>query len=235
MKNSKKVLSRVFSEDFSRNSKEILILLPLPGKKILDPRSQVVQQWNRIFLFSCFVSLFLDPLFFYLPVVRSDQCIEIRRNAEIILTVLRSVADVFYLIQIGVRFRTAYVAPSSRVFGRGELVIDLSKISSRYVANTFAVDLVAALPLPQVNRKPIQTTRTSLHSSVIYNFTILSASAVGNHPLHGRIDDDQHQEHSTPQYNHPVHTSLVYYRATLVRDRQEHWSHHQNGVGRRCV
>lgn len=155
-----KVLLRVFSEDFSRNSKEILILLPLPGKKILDPRSQVVQQWNRIFLFICFVSLFLDPLFFYLPIVRSEQCIEIRRNAEIILTVLRSFADVFYLIQIGVRFRTAYVAPSSRVFGRGELVIDLSKISSRYFANSFAVDLVAALPLPQVNTHA----DTSLHS-----------------------------------------------------------------------
>ncbi|CAN4117072.1 unnamed protein product [Withania somnifera] len=41
---------------------------------------------------------------------------------EIVLTVVRSVIDAFYLVQILVQFRTAYIAPSSRVFGRGELV-----------------------------------------------------------------------------------------------------------------
>ncbi|KAF5930985.1 hypothetical protein HYC85_031858 [Camellia sinensis] len=56
----------------------------------------------------------------------------------------------FYIIQIYVRFCTAYVAPSSRVFGRGELVIDYSKIVSRYLRKRFWIDVIAALPLPQV-------------------------------------------------------------------------------------
>uniref|UniRef100_A0A2N9GQJ8 Cyclic nucleotide-binding domain-containing protein n=1 Tax=Fagus sylvatica TaxID=28930 RepID=A0A2N9GQJ8_FAGSY len=61
-----------------------------------------------------------------------------------------SVTDVFYVIQIFVRFHTAYVAPSSRVFGRGELVIDSSQIAMRYLKRGFFIDLIAALPLPQV-------------------------------------------------------------------------------------
>ncbi|CAL5424202.1 unnamed protein product [Camellia sinensis] len=64
---------------------------------------------------------------------------------EVMLTIIRSIADMFYIIQIYVRFCTAYVAPSSCVFGRGELVIDYSKIVSR-----FWIDVIAALPLPQV-------------------------------------------------------------------------------------
>lgn len=66
------------------------------------------------------------------------------------LTIIRSAVDVFYFIQIVVRFHTAYVAPSSRVFGRGELVIDSSKIAKRYLYKDFWLDLLAALPLPQV-------------------------------------------------------------------------------------
>ncbi|KAL2492845.1 Cyclic nucleotide-binding domain-containing protein [Abeliophyllum distichum] len=53
------------------------------------------------------------------------------------------------LSRIFVRFRTAYVAPSSRVFGRGELVIDSSKIAIRYLQKSLWLDVIAALPLPQ--------------------------------------------------------------------------------------
>ncbi|KVI09348.1 Cyclic nucleotide-binding domain-containing protein, partial [Cynara cardunculus var. scolymus] len=108
-----KVLSRVFSEDYERVQ-----------KKILDPRGLTIRKWNHIFLFACLISLFVDPLFFYLPSVRtSHACIHIGLTLEIGLTVVRSIADVFYTIQILIKFRTAYVAPSSRVFGRGELLL----------------------------------------------------------------------------------------------------------------
>ncbi|XP_076894156.1 protein CNGC15c-like [Bidens hawaiensis] len=63
---------------------------------------------------------------------------------------MRSIADVFYMIQIYVKFMTAYVAPSSRVFGRGELVIDSAKIAKRYIKGDLWIDFVAALPLPQL-------------------------------------------------------------------------------------
>lgn len=136
-----KVLSRVFSEDYERVK-----------KRILDPRGPTIRRWNKIFLVACLVSLFVDPLFFYLPVVSQNLCIEIGFTLEVVLTVIRSISDVFYAIQICIRFRTAYVAPSSRVFGRGELVIDSRKIASKYLKKYFWVDAVAALPLPQVCR-----------------------------------------------------------------------------------
>lgn len=57
------------------------------------------------------------------------MCMDASIPLEQVLTVIRSAIDMFYLIQIIVRFHTAYVAPSSRVFGRGELIIDSSKIA----------------------------------------------------------------------------------------------------------
>ncbi|KAL2541099.1 putative cyclic nucleotide-gated ion channel 15 [Abeliophyllum distichum] len=134
-----KVLSRVFSEDYERVK-----------KKILDPRGPTIRRWNKIFLVACLVSLFVDPLFFYLPVVEENVCINIGFTLEVVLTIIRSIADIFYMVQIFVRFRTAYVAPSSRVFGRGELVIDSSKIAIRYLQKSLWLDVIAALPLPQV-------------------------------------------------------------------------------------
>lgn len=134
-----KGLSRVFSEDYE-----------VVKKKIFDPRGHVINQWNKIFLVSCLISLFVDPLFFYLPGMKPGMCMDINLSLEISLSVVRSIVDAFYMIQIFIRFRTAYVAPSSRVFGRGELVIDPSKITSKYLYRDFWLDLVAAVPLPQV-------------------------------------------------------------------------------------
>lgn len=130
----------MFSEDYESDRLE---------RKILDPRGPIIQKWNKIFLAACLVSLFVDPLLFYLPATREEECIYIAVPLEVVLTTIRSLADVFYVIQIFVRFRTAFIAPSSRVFGRGELVIDPVKISSRYLSKGFSIDLFTALPLPQ--------------------------------------------------------------------------------------
>ncbi|XP_021289139.1 protein CNGC15b-like isoform X1 [Herrania umbratica] len=135
----KKELSRVFSEDYE-----------VVEKTILDPRGPDINKWNKLFLVACLISLFVDPLFFYLPQAKKSMCITVSLPLEIDLTVTRSVVDAFYIIQIFVRFRTAYVAPSSRVFGRGELVIDPTKIASRYLHKDFWLDIIAAQPLPQV-------------------------------------------------------------------------------------
>ncbi|CAK9150342.1 unnamed protein product [Ilex paraguariensis] len=122
-------------------------------KKILDPGSELFLKWNRIFLFSCLVALFVDPLFFYLPSVENDSnssCMTTDLNLGIIVTFFRTVADIFYLLCIIIKFRTAYVSPSSRVFGRGELVMDPKKIARRYLKSDFFIDVVATLPLPQI-------------------------------------------------------------------------------------
>ncbi|KAG4959518.1 hypothetical protein JHK87_036151 [Glycine soja] len=132
-------LSRVFSEDY--DAAEILVL---------DPRGHRVNTWNKIFLAACLLSLFVDPLFFYLPVAKKDKCIDMSTGLEVFLTIIRSLIDAFYIIQIYFRFQTAYIAPSSRVSGRGELIIDSSKIASKYMRRDFWLDVMAAQPLPQV-------------------------------------------------------------------------------------
>ncbi|XP_015572556.2 probable cyclic nucleotide-gated ion channel 14 [Ricinus communis] len=122
-------------------------------KRILDPGTDVYLQWNRVFLFSCLVALFVDPLFFYLPSVANrgvTSCMDTDLNLGITVTCFRTFADIFYILHLVVKFRTAYVAPSSRVFGRGELVVDPKKISWRYFKSDFFIDLIAALPLPQI-------------------------------------------------------------------------------------
>ncbi|KAI4340416.1 hypothetical protein MLD38_025255 [Melastoma candidum] len=163
-----KVLKRVFSEDYDRGE-----------RMVLDPRGTTIRRWNKIFLVACLVSLFVDPLFFYLQMVWEEQCLDIGVPLEVVLTAIRSGADAFYIIHIVVRFRTAYVAHSSRVFGRGELVIDPSKIAQRYLHNGFWLDLLTALPLPQVliwviipnlNGSVITNTKNVLRFIIIFQY-----------------------------------------------------------------
>lgn len=157
-----KVPSRVFSEDYESVRVE-------KKKKIFDPRGPIIHRWNRIFLVACIVSLFVDPLFFYLPGTREEHCVEISVPLELATTILRSLADVFFVIQIFFRFQTAFIAPSSRVFGRGELVIDPSKIAMRYLSRGFWLDLIAALPISQV----LGTSNLLLSPTVISSIKIL--------------------------------------------------------------
>ncbi|XP_022732315.1 probable cyclic nucleotide-gated ion channel 14 [Durio zibethinus] len=122
-------------------------------ERILDPSSEIFLQWNRIFLIWCLVALFVDPLFFYLPsVINKDttSCMDTDLNLGIVVTCFRTLADAFYILHIIIKFRTAYVSPTSRVFGRGELVTDPDMIAMRYLKSDFFIDLVAALPLPQM-------------------------------------------------------------------------------------
>ncbi|KAF7806596.1 cyclic nucleotide-gated ion channel 17 isoform X1 [Senna tora] len=122
-------------------------------KRILDPGSDIVLKWNRVFIVSCLVALFVDPLYFYLPSVRrytESSCVRTDLSLRIVVTFLRTIADIFYLLHLIIKFRTAYVAPSSRVFGRGELVMDPKKIARRYFRSDFFIDFIATLPLPQM-------------------------------------------------------------------------------------
>ncbi|KAH7863122.1 hypothetical protein Vadar_013555 [Vaccinium darrowii] len=137
---AEKVLSMVFSEDYHGVK-----------KTILDPRGPVVRHWNEFFLAVAMISLFIDPLFLFLPKISPNLCIEdIVSQFKVIITVLRTLADFFYVINMIVQFRTAYVAPSSRVIGRGELVIDPWQIAYRYLRRGFWFDLLASLPFPQI-------------------------------------------------------------------------------------
>ncbi|KAI3790382.1 hypothetical protein L2E82_03377 [Cichorium intybus] len=125
--------------------------LKVSEKKIFDPQDKFLLTWNKFFVVSCILAVSLDPLFFYLPVFdQSETCLGIDQKLAIIATTVRTVVDSFYLIHMALEFRTAFIAPSSRVFGRGELVIDPAQIAKRYLRWYFIIDFLAVLPLPQI-------------------------------------------------------------------------------------
>uniref|UniRef100_A0A6N2NBF4 Ion transport domain-containing protein n=1 Tax=Salix viminalis TaxID=40686 RepID=A0A6N2NBF4_SALVM len=109
---------------FSENHHE-----PYWRERILDLGRDVILKWNMIFLFSCLTALFVDQIvFFYLPSVTNKEkssCMDTDLNLGITVTCFRTFVYVFYIVHIVIKLRTAYVSPGSRVFGRGELVIDL--------------------------------------------------------------------------------------------------------------
>ncbi|KAG2645183.1 cyclic nucleotide-gated ion channel 17-like isoform X2 [Panicum virgatum] len=123
-------------------------------QRILDPGSNILLRWNRVYLMACLFALFIDPFFYYLPLVRKNDngssCVAKDQGLSIGITVLRSLADLFYMLNIAIKFHTAYVDPKSRVLGKGELVVDIKKIRRRYIRTDFFVDILAAVPLPQV-------------------------------------------------------------------------------------
>ncbi|KAK2358953.1 cyclic nucleotide-gated channel [Trifolium repens] len=125
--------------------------LKVSEKKIFDPQDKFLLFWNKLFVISCILSVSVDPLFFYLPVINDHlHCLGIDRKLATIVTTLRTIIDAFYLIHMALQFRTAYIAPSSRVFGRGELVIDSVQIAKRYLRRYFVIDFLSVLPVPQI-------------------------------------------------------------------------------------
>ncbi|OAY37003.1 putative cyclic nucleotide-gated ion channel 7 [Manihot esculenta] len=125
--------------------------LRVSEQKIFDPQDRSLLLWNRLFVISCIVAVSVDPLFFYLPVFNYKMvCLGMDTNLAATITAARTLLDAFYLLRMALQFCTAYVAPSSRVFGRGELVIDPAQIAARYLRRYFVVDFLSVLPLPQI-------------------------------------------------------------------------------------
>ncbi|KAI7748591.1 hypothetical protein M8C21_012953 [Ambrosia artemisiifolia] len=121
------------------------------GTKTLNPQGKFLQKWNKIFVLSCLIAVSVDPLFFYIPIVKEDKkCLDLDSKLQITASVLRSFTDIFYIVHIIFQFRTGFIPPSSRVFGRGVLVEDAWEIAKRYLSSYFLVDILAVLPLPQV-------------------------------------------------------------------------------------
>ncbi|KAL9250969.1 putative cyclic nucleotide-gated ion channel 8 [Drosera capensis] len=125
--------------------------LKVSDRKIFDPQDKSLLFWNKLFVISCILAVSIDPLFFYLPIIHHhSECLGMDLKLAVTTTTLRTLVDAFYLIHMFLQFRTAYVAPSSRVFGRGELVIDPAQIAKRYLQRYFIVDFLSVLPLPQI-------------------------------------------------------------------------------------
>ncbi|KAL3375017.1 hypothetical protein AABB24_006490 [Solanum stoloniferum] len=124
--------------------------LRVSDQRIFDPQDKSLLFWNRLLVISCIFAVSIDPLFLYLPVFKDEgKCLHIDESLANIVSWMRTAVDLFYLICMVLQFRTAFIAPSSRVFGRGELVIDPKQIATRYLSRYFVVDFLSVLPAPQ--------------------------------------------------------------------------------------
>ncbi|KAK7275354.1 hypothetical protein RIF29_16468 [Crotalaria pallida] len=118
---------------------------------ILDPRTPLLRRWNKFLIITCVMAISVDPLFFYIPMINGQRkCIDFDGAWKVIACVLRTFFDVFYILRIIFQFRTGFIAPSSRVFGRGELVDDSMAIGKRYLSSYFIIDVLSIIPLPQM-------------------------------------------------------------------------------------
>ncbi|KAL9257631.1 CNGC15c-like protein [Drosera capensis] len=117
---------------------------------VLGSGGKLVQRWNMLLFSAAMISLLVDPIFFLLPEARSEMCVQFSNTLKVVLTVARSLTDVFYVSHICLRFRTTYTEPSFHGLARGELVTDPWQVPLKYFRFGFWVDLAAAFPLPQV-------------------------------------------------------------------------------------
>ncbi|PNX98287.1 cyclic nucleotide-gated ion channel-like protein [Trifolium pratense] len=105
----------------------------------------------------------------------------------VVVTFLRTVADLFFLFHVVLKFRTAFNSPTSHVYGRKELISDPTEIARRYLKHDFVIDLLATLPLPQIfplQRRILKTSgliaKTAL-AGALYNlgFYMLASHVLG--------------------------------------------------------
>ncbi|KAF2601208.1 hypothetical protein F2Q70_00024348 [Brassica cretica] len=131
------------SQKKNENKKKII--------RVMNPNESYLQNWNKIFLLLCVVALAFDPLFFFIPVVDPGRfCLKLDKKLEAVACVFRTFIDAFYVVHMLFQFNTGFIAPSSRGFGRGELVQSYKKIAVRYLKSYFIIDVLSILPIPQV-------------------------------------------------------------------------------------
>lgn len=120
---------RLIIEFFSRN-------------KIIDPRAQWVQEWNRVFLLVCAIGLFLDPLFFYaLSISENCMCLFVDGWFAVTVTALRCMTDALHVWNMWLQFK---MINRSR---RNHMVAQPYFKAKK----GFLFDLFVILPLPQVS------------------------------------------------------------------------------------
>lgn len=124
---------------------------------VLDPRSNRIQNWNRVVLFARAAALLVDPLFFYsLSVGRAGlPCLGMDRRLAVGLAGVRTCVDMVHVAHTCVQLRVAYVSRESLVIGCGKLVWDPRRIAEHYLWSPkwFLFDVYAVLPVPQVKSR----------------------------------------------------------------------------------
>ncbi|KAL9684196.1 hypothetical protein QQ045_021630 [Rhodiola kirilowii] len=139
------------SQDAESRRKYFFSNLRQHFRGVINPHSKFFQRWNRFFVISCLLAIFVDPLFFFLLSVQQDnKCITFDWRMAKVVVVFRSVTDFMYLLHMLLQFKLAYILPESRVVGAGVLVDHPKKIARNYLRKCFWIDLAVVLPLPQI-------------------------------------------------------------------------------------
>ncbi|XP_021831122.1 cyclic nucleotide-gated ion channel 1-like, partial [Prunus avium] len=126
------------------------------------PQGCFLQKWKKIFVASCLFAVLLDPLFLYVPMMRDEiKCLLYDRNLKIAALLLRSVTDLFYILDIIFQI---YASPNYSdvmdLYRRIRLYCSKIRFWRKYFVPTIAktilgsynilIDIMAILPLPQV-------------------------------------------------------------------------------------
>ncbi|KAK1430977.1 hypothetical protein QVD17_14138 [Tagetes erecta] len=126
---------------------------PPRAKPFLDPRSEWVQEWNRVFLLVCATGLFIDPLFFYtLSISESCMCVFVDGWFAITITVLRSVTDALHVWNMWLQFKMSWWWRRHRRHHRDDDVARYN-VASQIITNakkSIFFDLFVILPVPQI-------------------------------------------------------------------------------------
>ncbi|KAL4201914.1 hypothetical protein AMTRI_Chr02g218290 [Amborella trichopoda] len=121
--------------------------------RVFDPRSKIIQEWNRVFLLVCAAGLAVDPLFLYALSI-SDTCLCLFIDGWFALTVtaLRCMTDLMHLCNMWVQLKTCYVTKHSVGVGGGTLQTHPRAVALHYLTSKkgFLFDLFVILPIPQM-------------------------------------------------------------------------------------
>ncbi|CAI5463031.1 unnamed protein product [Closterium sp. Yama58-4] len=121
--------------------------------RVIDPRSPAMSRWSRFYAGITAVSLFSDPCFLYMLSFSSDSsCLYIQGPFVIIMASIRTLCDVFYLINSCLALRTSYVSRESMVLGTGELKTSAQEVAVHHLRSWSGLflDILVVLPIPQV-------------------------------------------------------------------------------------
>ncbi|XP_016647700.1 PREDICTED: cyclic nucleotide-gated ion channel 1-like [Prunus mume] len=139
---------------------------------ILYPSWQTfIVVWHSVFICSCVLSVLVDPLFLYIPIVNEDnKCLGLDKKLKKVVLILRSLTDVFYLVHIIFQYFYGQTLWEKKI----KWVFPLKgKISRSCIQICFLIiDILAILPIPQVVIF-IFFTKMKGPASLILNFLIL--------------------------------------------------------------
>ncbi|CAL9025971.1 unnamed protein product [Prunus brigantina] len=159
------------------------------SKEFLGPLLPI---WNKIFVISCVFAVLMDPLFFYTPVINEDmKCLELDKSLKEIALALRSVTDLFYLVDI--IFQIYQLNVTSKISINGATFrLERVKSAKKILLSCIVIDTFAVLPVPQIvffifftkRRGPRSFVRMFMNSLILFQYVprVLRIYLSGNTP-----------------------------------------------------